>query len=215
MDFDGSKQAALLYWRMAKEPSFTDKTDLLEKLFGHIGTDKRYVCLSCSESEIPELSPMLISFLDDGCDMSDIFGSLRVAKSPSWLLHLHKHRVISIDMQKWLDCSNNNVKKWLGEIEQELGFSDPVDKPVTVNMRRWTEKTGERFVFILNHWDSVFQMPFMEGEKPKKEYMRFLDVLFWNQNFCEMALLIGNKPTTDYAIAPLLSMFTNLKWPDR
>ena len=220
MSFDNYEQASLLYWKMAKESNFIDDSALLEQLWKCMGTTKRYVCLSCPESMHLELTAMAISFFHEGCDMSDIFDSLHIAESPSYTIHLNRHYVFSLDMIGGLDCSSK-VQTWLGRIEMSL-FDDlceafpkiklDINKPITVNLRRVTELTGKRFIFMLNNWDRVFQMPFMESTESQNEYLNFLEVFFYNQSFCELALLIGNKPITDFANTT--SMFTNLKWPD-
>ena len=221
MSFDNYEQASLFYWKTAKASHFIDNSALLEQLWKCMGTAKRYVCLSCPESMHLELTAMTISFFHEGCDVSDLFDCLHVADSPSYLIHLNKHFVFSIDMIGGLAYSSD-VQTWLGNIEMCL-FDDLCEafpkikfdenKPITANLRRVTELTGRRFIFVLNNWDCVFQMPFMEGAEPQNEYLNFLEVFFYNQAFCELALLIGNKPTTDFASAP--SMFTNLKWPSR
>ena len=66
--------------------------------------------------------------------------------------------------------------------------------------------SGDRFVFILDEWDSVFYRSFM-GKEEKDKYLLFLKGLLKDQPYVDLAYMTGVLPIAKYSSGSELNMF--------
>lgn len=68
------------------------------------------------------------------------------------------------------------------------------------------QKTGQRFVFVLDEWDAVFHMDFIT-EADKKAYLLFLRSLLKDRIYAELVYMTGILPIAKYSDGSELNMF--------
>ena len=67
-------------------------------------------------------------------------------------------------------------------------------------------KTGRRFIFVMDEWDAVFHMSFIT-EKDRENYLLFLKLLLKGQSYAELAYMTGVLPIAKYSDGSELNMF--------
>ncbi|MCI8275183.1 MAG: hypothetical protein HFI66_06170 [Lachnospiraceae bacterium] len=60
------------------------------------------------------------------------------------------------------------------------------------------QKTGKKFVFIIDEWDAVFRMPFVSRTEQAR-YPDFLRNLLKDQEYAEPAYMTGLLPLAKYS----------------
>lgn len=81
---------------------YVDKTGLIAYMNGCIGKAKHLIASSRPRRFGKTLAAqMLTSYYSKGCDSSEVFSNLEIAKDKSFELHLNKYDVISLDIQ-WM-----------------------------------------------------------------------------------------------------------------
>ena len=68
------------------------------------------------------------------------------------------------------------------------------------------KRINEKFIFIMDEWDSIFYKDFMQ-EKDKKAYLEFLKGLLKDQSYVELAYMTGVLPIAKYSSGSELNMF--------
>lgn len=68
------------------------------------------------------------------------------------------------------------------------------------------QKTGEKFLFVIDEWDAVFHLPFTT-EDMRKEYLLFLKNLLKDQVYAELVYMTGVLPIAKYSSGSELNMF--------
>lgn len=68
------------------------------------------------------------------------------------------------------------------------------------------EKTGQRFIFIMDEWDAIFHKSFIQNEDREK-YPGFLKDLLKDQTYVELAYMTGVLPIAKYSSGSELNMF--------
>ena len=68
------------------------------------------------------------------------------------------------------------------------------------------EKTGQRFIFVMDEWDAIFHKEFI-SEKDRKSYLGFLRDLLKGQAYVELAYMTGILPVAKYSSGSELNMF--------
>lgn len=69
------------------------------------------------------------------------------------------------------------------------------------------EKSGERFIFVMDEWDAVLHKGFIK-EEDKKAYLEFLRDLLKGQTYVELAYMTGVLPIAKYSSGSELNMFS-------
>ena len=67
-------------------------------------------------------------------------------------------------------------------------------------------ETKDKFIFVMDEWDTVFHLPFILGDN-QKEYLLFLKNLLKDQVYVEFAYMTGVLPITKYSSGSELNMF--------
>lgn len=68
------------------------------------------------------------------------------------------------------------------------------------------QKTGRRFIFVMDEWDAVFHMPFVT-EDMQRAYLLFLKSLLKGKVYVELAYMTGVLPIAKYSSGSELNMF--------
>ena len=103
---------------------FVDKSSLLKIIDENIGSeDLKFMCVTRPRRFGKTLTlSMLNAYYSKGCDSKEIFDKLSISSSSTYLEHLNKHNVISIDMASlYSDSRGEFLNKLKKNIIKELG----------------------------------------------------------------------------------------------
>ena len=162
---------------------FVDKTLLLEDILHGLEVDgQRYMCIIRPRRFGKSVAAnMLGAFLGKAFDSEGLFRDLAVSRCENYRKHLNQHHVIFIDFsrvsrncgsyEQYIDRIQEGINLVLAEAYPE--FKLDCTDAVWDNFGTIFEKTGERFVFVMDEWDAVFHMDFISGEK-QQAYLLFL-----------------------------------------
>lgn len=188
-----------------------DKTRLIEELLTSIEQDNRWLCFTRPRRFGKSvMASMVAAYFGDACDSHEIFDQLEISKSAKYQQHLNQHHVIHIDFSRTpLDC--NRYQQYImairDGIQEDIACYFPETR-LKQNESPWDalEKTGQTFIFVLDEWDAVFHMSFM-NEQDKNEHMLFLKNLLKDRAYVELAYMTGVLPIAKYSSGSELNMF--------
>lgn len=209
-----SSKAKVLYESVLNTPYFVDKSELLKDLIPLVESGNQYICITRPRRfGKTVMANMIGSFFGKG-DSKNVFENLGIAKTCNIEKHINQHNVIHIDFSKLEDeCENyntyiSNIKDILRDDLREA-FPDVRYREkgnVIEDLLRITEKTGEKFIFVLDEWDAVFHMKFV-SENDCEKYLLFLKNILKDQPYVELAYMTGILPIAKYSSGSELNMF--------
>lgn len=203
------------YQATASGTYFVDKTPLIDELLPAIGTEERFFCITRPRRFGKSvMTNMIAAFLGKAADAENIFKNLMISSSELYTEHLNRHNVIYIDFsemprgctdyQEYIDRIQNGINSDLAE-----GYPDiPIDsaKAVWDILTNIFQKTGHKFIFVMDEWDTVFHMPFIT-EKERMNYLVFLKSLLKGKVYAELVYMTGILPIAKYSDGSELNMF--------
>lgn len=143
-----------------------------------------------------------------------MFSNLEISGYKNYKEHLNKYNVIYIDFSK-IPENSKSYKEYITRItngiKEELAQEFPDLRPGSTN-NLWDiligifQKTGQKFIFIIDEWDAVFHMPFFT-HKEHEEYLAFLRNLLKDQVYVNLAYMTGILPIAKYSSGSELNMF--------
>ena len=201
---------------------FVDKSEILIKLNKVIGkVDEQYICITRPRRFGKTVMTNLISsYYAKGLNSSPIFDTLRIAEKTDYRQHLNQHNVISLYMAEQPRICTDvdgylayHEKKILKDLKR--GFPDV---ELDLDMELWDAleeifyETGERFIFILDEWDSFFHNDFYT-EAGAKKYLNFLKNMLKDKPYVELVYMTGVLPIKKYSSGSELNMFDEFYFP--
>ena len=90
----------------------------------------------------------------------------------------------------------------------DIGFRQEGD--IAEDLERIRMATEEKFIFILDEWDTVFHMPFTT-ENDHQKYLLFLKGLLKDRAYVALAYMTGVLPISKYSSGSELNMFDEYK----
>ncbi len=69
------------------------------------------------------------------------------------------------------------------------------------------DKTGDKFVFVMDEWDAVFHMSFITEQDRENFFLLFLKLLLKGKSYVELAYMTGVLPIAKYSDGSELNMF--------
>lgn len=210
-----SSRAYDLYRNVANSDYFVDKTNILGEIIPLMNTPTNCICITRPRRfGKTVMANMIAAFLGKGSDSRDVFDSLHISKSELYDENINKHNVIFIDFSEMDDeCSSYSdyiasIKALLREDLHEAypNINYRTNAPVSEDLKRIYEYTGEKFVFVLDEWDSIFYKDFV-NENEKSKYLIFLKNLLKDKPYVEFAYMTGILPIAKYSSGSELNMF--------
>ena len=196
---------------------YVDKTGLLEYTNRVISTEQRNICVSRPRRFGKSMTAgMIAAYYDKSCDYRELFSPYRIAKSVSYEKYLNQYTVIHLDItmfttqEKGLsvaDCINEQVTDELREIYPDILSSEKHNLPYA--LAEINDRTGERFVIIIDEWDAIFRESRYDVDA-QKEYVDLLRGLFkseMSKRFVALAYLTGILPIKKYNSESALNNF--------
>jgi len=197
---------------------YVDKTGMLEYLNQVINSEQRYVCVSRPRRFGKSIAArMAAAYYSKGCDSAELFTGCRIAKEMDFRQHLNQYNVIQLDIaelrvtmpknEDFVLYIQNCVIKELRDSYPELVGGEAFSLPRT--LADINEKTGERFIVIIDEWDTIFRDN-KYNKKAQDEYIDLLRGLFKgekSQRFMNLAYLTGILPIKRYNSESALNNF--------
>lgn len=168
---------------------YVDKTELIEILNHKVNTRNKYICLTEPRKfgKTYNIS-MLNAYYSKGCNSKEIFKDLNISNKDSYLKYMNKFNVIWIDMQDvYFRFKDNFIERLKEELFEELkeNFSNLMkdyDDSIQDIIIRVYERTGERFVFLIDNWDILARVEPTNLDLYDK-YIEFLTSIFVGCDF--------------------------------
>ena len=185
---------------VSTEP-YVDKSMLINKIYPLIGKENRFMCITRPRRFGKTINAVMLgAYYTKGYDTHELFKDLKIAQTVSYEEHINKHHVIYIDFSRLPDPCNSYEEyiSWIKYcLQDDLKKGYGIEKVPGEPIQNLFEKTNEKFIFIMDEWDSIFYKDFMQ-EKDKKAYLEFLKGLFKTQPYVELAYMTGVLPIAKY-----------------
>ena len=172
-------------FRRVRRGEYVDKSGLIAIVNNTLFSEKCFSCVTRSRRFGKTLAAkMLCAYYDHSCDSRELFSDLEIAKDPSFEEHLNKYPVIYLDMTRFTTQANNNgivqeiEKRLTAEIiEAYPNIPKRDDDDMMDFLLHIADKTGERFIFIIDEWDAICRIntPHTQG---MDEYVNWLRRMF-------------------------------------
>lgn len=203
---------------------FIDKTGLLEYTNSVLDTEQRYICVSRPRRFGKSITAdMLSAYYCIDCDSKEMFSKYKAAQLEDFEEHLNKYHVIQMDVNTFrhrrdketgetvtamqtVGLIHTEVIKELREQFEESVEENDSDLPSVLS--KINEDTGEKFVIIIDEWDTIFREDKYD-EKAQKAYISLLRGLFkdsGSKNFLKLAYITGILPikSTEHSLHSII-----------
>ena len=199
------------YKSISASKYFVDKTGMIEELLSGMEGETQYICITRPRRFGKTVAAnMLGAFLGKAADSRKVFDGLKISKSEGYEVHLNRHNVIYIDFSEVPEKCNsydqyitriiNGLKK---ELRQEYAAEDGALWDIMTDI---FQRTGEKYVFVMDEWDAVFHLPFVTKQE-QREFLLFLKSLLKSKVYVELAYMTGILPIAKYSDGSELNMF--------
>lgn len=194
---------------------FVDKSMIIEELIPALGRKNRYFCITRPRRfGKTVMANMIGAFFEKTKDKNSLFHNLAISKSKGYSEHLNQHDVIYIDFSRIPErCSSYDayITRIINGLKKDIlnTFSDlDLDSALSIwdILQEINDRAQNKFVFVMDEWDSVFHMPFISFDE-HQEYLLFLKNLLKDQTYVELAYMTGVLPIAKYSSGSELNMF--------
>ena len=180
-------------FKRIKNSDFVDKSGLISVLNSKIDSEKCFVCISRPRRFGKSVAAkMLYAYYDRSCDSRDIFSGLEISKSPDYETHLNKYPTIYLDWNRFADRDVKTVvketqKAVIDDLRAQYPFLKENEDKLMDALSEINERTGERFVFIIDEWDRLIREV---DKKVQEEYVNLLRAMFKSNAANKVFLLV-------------------------
>ena len=200
-----------------RKSRYVDKSELIAYMNGTLGTMEKLTSVSRPRRFGKSYAAkMLCAYYDRSCDSSGLFADLKIAKDASFKRHLNQYDVIYLDITWFISIAadiRDTVANLQAEVVKELQAAYPqAERAATLpeTLSHIAEATGNRFIIIIDEWDSLFR----EAKNDialQKRYIQLLRGLFKSgsqtDKMIEAAYLTGILPIKKYGTQSALTDF--------
>lgn len=213
--FLNSKTPYTDYSGIVSDVYFVDKSELIAELIPALGKKERYFCITRPRRFGKSVMACMVgAFFGKTVDARGLFERLKIAENKNYTAHLNRHNVIYIDFSRMSESCDSYlayINRILSGLKEEL-IQEYADIDLDAGKAVWDilqlifEKTGQRFIFIMDEWDAIFHKSFIQNEDREK-YLGFLKDLLKDQTYVELAYMTGVLPIAKYSSGSELNMF--------
>ncbi|MBQ9438534.1 MAG: AAA family ATPase, partial [Lachnospiraceae bacterium] len=228
MHFLNSGTGYALFEYEAQKDSYVDKSLLIDAVFQYARRTNKYICVTRPRRFGKSTAAnMIAAFFDESTkeESRELFEELAIGglkdeqdetyktrpRQPLCWPRQGKLKVILINMinlvaentKSYEDICRKLNRLMLSDLRQsypELPLEEGIEIPEALS------NTGDQFIFIIDEWDSVFELPFMT-ENNKRDYLLFLKALLKDQKYVYFAYMTGILPIAKYSSGSPLNMF--------
>lgn len=211
--------------RVLRSKIYVDKTGMLEYLNSVLDTEQSCICVSRPRRFGKSITAdMLAAYYGVGCDSREMFAKYKAAELSDFSEHLNKYQVIQIDVNTFRHRRDSvtgetitamqTVGLFHTEVIRELWQQFPQsvgenDSDLPSVLAKINENTGEKFVIIIDEWDTIFREDKYD-EKAQEAYINLLRGLFKDstaKRFIKLAYITGILPIKKYGTQSALNNF--------
>ena len=200
-----------------RNSEYVDKSGLIPVVNKTLFTEQCFSCVSrCRRFGKSMAAKMLCAYYDRSCDSRSLFADLQAAQDPSFDKHLNRYPVIYLDMTAFVTRFHDDsiVEKIDAELRADVLrlYADVEVRPDDDLMGcliRITEKTGDRFFFIIDEWDAICR-EFKQGTSAMDRYVNWLRRMFKEVNASRVfagVYMTGILPIKKYKTESALNNF--------
>ena len=198
------------FLELLRDEYFIDKSNIIEKLSKSIGSKRKYICITrprrFGKSSIVD---MLSAYYTKSVDSQDIFDKLNISKCTSYMQHLNKYNVIKIDFSELPD-ERCNYDEYINMIKSTIikdikSIYKEIDVEQIESIPRILEETNDKFVFIFDEWDFIFNRGMFEENQ--NDFLEFLRGLLKDKSYVALAYMTGILPIKKHSSGSALNMF--------
>lgn len=211
--------ALVLYEELVNSEYFVDKSDMIEKMNRRIRTNTKNVCITKPRRfGKTSILNMLGAYYGKAYDSKELFDNLKISKSDTYMSHLNKYNVISLNLNDLPD-EGSTYEEYISLIRESIADDIRETYPGLKDkkFRRISDllgATGEQFIFIIDEWDYIFSHGlFCEHHS---DFLEFLRNLLKDRPYVALTYMTGVLPIKKYSTGSALNMFkeyTMLKDP--
>lgn len=195
---------------------YVDKSGLISFINSTLGTKDKLTCVSRPRRFGKSFATqMLCAYYDKSCDSGELFSDLKIAEDPGYKKHLNKYDVIYLDITWFISTEKNMINTVSYLQEQVITELCSVYKNIEPSnslplvLAKIAEKTGHRFIIIIDEWDALFREA-KDNTRLQKEYIQLLRGLFKSSltdKMVEAAYMTGILPIKKYGTQSALTDF--------
>ena len=201
---------------------YVDKTELIAFTNRCLCTEQKFICISRPRRFGKSMTlKMLSAYYSCDCNSRELFTGLKIENAPTFEEHLNKYNVIFLNMQQFLieaeaeKMTDYLQEEVLSEIYEIYGeFLNSKTTILAAALRKIYQKTGKKFIFLIDEWDSVMRER-QESEAQQKQYLDFLRNLLKDQTYVALAYITGILPVKKYGVHSALNMFWEYSMTDQ
>ncbi|MGL6106538.1 AAA family ATPase [Romboutsia sp.] len=198
------------YKKLYRTKYFVDKSLIIEELNERIDTTQGYVCVTrprrFGKSSIID---MLGAYYTKTIDSSDMFDTLEISKTEGYKENLNKYNVIKIDFSDLPDRAysyDDYIDRIIRNIEYDLSLIYPhISFKETSSLSDKIYETKEKFIFIFDEWDFIFNRGLFEENH--NDFLEFLRLLLKDKSYVALAYMTGILPIKKHSSGSALNMF--------
>ena len=176
-------------FRRARKGEYIDKSGLIAVINDTLFSEQCFTCVTrCRRFGKSMAADMLCAYYDHSCDSGSLFADLQIANMPSFEEHLNKYPVIYLDLSDFVDHFHDvDIVKMLDNklqmdvLEAYPDIRKAENDDLMDSLVRISEKTGERFFFIIDEWDAICR-EFKSGSHAMDRYVEWLRRMFKGRN---------------------------------
>ncbi|MCF0184336.1 MAG: AAA family ATPase [Bacteroidaceae bacterium] len=197
---------------------YVDKTGMIAVINGTLFTRNRFTCVSrCRRFGKSMAAEMLCAYYDKSCDSRELFRGLEIENNPDFEKHLNKYPVIYVDMTDFMtryrdrrdvvEIIQQTLIKDISTVYGDVGVED--DDDLMAYLLRIAERTGDRFVIIIDEWDAICR-EYADATGTMNAYVDFLRRMFKGEKALRVfacAYLTGILPIKKYKTESALNNF--------
>lgn len=195
---------------LRRDRYFVDKTAMIEKVSGRIGTKNRYLCVT-KPRRFGKTSAlhMLGAYYGKACPSEDLFGGLDISRSGSYAEHLNRYSVICLalnDLPGRGDTYQDYIGHFRGIIEKDIREAYPQLKDQEFgSLSGLLAATEDEFVFLIDEWDYIFIHDLYRENHG--DFLEFLRDLLKDRDYVALVYMTGVLPIKRYSTGSALNMF--------
>ena len=169
----------------ARKSEYVDKSGLIGIVNDTLFSELSFTCVSrCRRFGKSMAAKMLCAYYDKSCKSRELFADLVIAKDPSFEEHLNKYPVIYLDLtsfvvrykdERIVEQMDKALREDVMEAYPEVEVKETDD--LMDCLFRIASATGEKFVFIIDEWDSICR-EFPPGTTAMDRYVGWLRHMF-------------------------------------
>lgn len=227
MNFLNNGTGYALFSLEVRKKAYVDKSLLIHDVYQYANDTNRFICITRPRRFGKSVAAnMLSAFFDASTakESRELFeklelGRLREAQERAWEAgrdlslcwpQQGKCKVIRINMIELITGNETGYRDFWNTFERRM--REDIEEAYPFLKSSWTsspemlEKTGDRFIFVIDEWDAVFEAPFMT-EKDKQTYILLLKALLKDRKYVQLVYMTGILPIAKYTSGSPLNMF--------